>query len=116
MDFMYDWRYLWMGFGFLLSTFLVLRVVDSNMRISQLISDYYAVKSIIVKSIIIVNSLTLIANATIWGFLLLGWGVLSAFGLNLICEYILVRYLITKDPKLFEQVKDSLFNSVESEK
>lgn len=105
-----------MGFGFLLSTFLILRVVDSNMKISELISDYYEVKPIILKIVFIVNSLTLIANATIWGFLLLGWGVLSAFVFHLVCEYILVRYLIRKTPKLFEQVRDSLFHSDETEK
>lgn len=114
-DFIYNWHYLWMGFGFLLSAFLAMRVLDFNMVLSEIIAEYYEKKSAFVKTIFAVNALTLVANSTIWGFLLLGWGVAFAFILDLIFESVLMAFLVYKTPKLFELIKESLFSVDKSE-
>jgi phage shock protein PspC (stress-responsive transcriptional regulator) len=111
----HDWHYLWMGLGFLLSTFLASRVVDFNMSVANIIADYYGRNPSLVRIIFIVSALTLVANSSIWGFMLLGWGVLLAFILDLICEFTLLSFLIYKTPDLFDRIRDFLSPSDESE-
>lgn len=115
LSIIYDWHYLWMGFGFFMSAFLIVRVIDFNISFSKLISGYYHKNITMVRTLFTLSALTLIANSTIWGFLLLGWGVLYAFILDMICEFTIMIFVMYKTPDLFEQIK-SLFVSTDESK